>query len=81
MRLLFDLTGKTAELIGGNSTLGSVMVEALGAHGAQVARLLDALDHELALPKTIVYSINLTQHHFPFDEHKTHLLGHCLLSN
>ncbi len=37
MRSLFDLTGKTAVLIGGNSTLGSVMAEALGAHGAQVA--------------------------------------------
>ncbi|WP_199621136.1 SDR family oxidoreductase [Paenibacillus alkalitolerans] len=34
---LFDLTGKTAVIIGGNSTLGSVMGEALGAHGANVA--------------------------------------------
>ncbi|MCI3919234.1 SDR family oxidoreductase [Paenibacillus sp. TRM 82003] len=34
---LFDLSGKTAVIIGGNSTLGSVMGEALGAHGAKVA--------------------------------------------
>lgn len=34
---LFDLSGKTAVLIGGNSTLGSVMGEALGAYGAKVA--------------------------------------------
>jgi NAD(P)-dependent dehydrogenase (short-subunit alcohol dehydrogenase family) len=34
---LFDLTGKTAVIIGGNSTLGSAMAEALGAHGASVA--------------------------------------------
>jgi len=34
---LFDLTGKTAVIIGGNSTLGAAMGEALGAHGAKVA--------------------------------------------
>jgi NAD(P)-dependent dehydrogenase (short-subunit alcohol dehydrogenase family) len=34
---LFDLKGKTAVVIGGNSTLGGVMSVALGAHGAQVA--------------------------------------------
>lgn len=34
---LFDLTGKTAVIIGGNSTLGSTMGEALGAYGASVA--------------------------------------------
>ena len=34
---LFDLSGKTAVIIGGNSTLGSVMGEALGAYGAKVA--------------------------------------------
>jgi len=34
---LFDLSGKTAVVIGGNSTLGSVMAEALGAYGASVA--------------------------------------------
>lgn len=37
MMNLFDLTGKTAVIIGGNSTLGSVMGEALGAYGASVA--------------------------------------------
>ncbi|WP_274365008.1 SDR family oxidoreductase [Paenibacillus thermotolerans] len=34
---LFHLSGKTAVVIGGNSTLGSVMGEALGAYGAKVA--------------------------------------------
>ncbi|WP_127587613.1 SDR family oxidoreductase [Paenibacillus koleovorans] len=34
---LFDLTGKTAVIIGGNSTLGGIMAEALGAYGADVA--------------------------------------------
>lgn len=34
---LFDLTGKTAVIIGGNSTLGGFMAEALGAYGADVA--------------------------------------------
>lgn len=34
---LFDLTGKTAIIIGGNSTLGSSMAVALGAYGADVA--------------------------------------------
>lgn len=34
---LFDLSGKTAVIIGGNSTLGSAMGEALGAYGAKVA--------------------------------------------
>lgn len=34
---LFDLTGKTAIVIGGNSTLGGAMAVALGGHGANVA--------------------------------------------
>lgn len=34
---LFDLTGKTAVVIGGNSTLGGAMCEAFGAYGAKVA--------------------------------------------
>lgn len=34
---LFDLSGKTAVIIGGNSTLGSAMATALGGHGARVA--------------------------------------------
>jgi NAD(P)-dependent dehydrogenase (short-subunit alcohol dehydrogenase family) len=34
---LFDLTGKTAVIIGGNSTLGGSMAEAIAAQGASVA--------------------------------------------
>ncbi|QMV45168.1 SDR family oxidoreductase [Cohnella cholangitidis] len=34
---LFDLSGKTAVIIGGNSTLGTAMGEVLGAYGAKVA--------------------------------------------
>lgn len=34
---LFDLTGKTAVIIGGNSTLGGSIAVALGGHGADVA--------------------------------------------
>jgi len=34
---LFNLSGKTAVMIGGNSTLGSAMAEALAAYGAQIA--------------------------------------------
>jgi NAD(P)-dependent dehydrogenase (short-subunit alcohol dehydrogenase family) len=34
---LFDLSGKTAVIIGGNSTLGGSMAVALAGHGAQVA--------------------------------------------
>lgn len=34
---LFDLTGQTAVVIGGNSTLGGSMAAALGAYGASVA--------------------------------------------
>lgn len=34
---LFDLSGKTAVVIGGNSTLGGAMCVALGAYGAKVA--------------------------------------------
>lgn len=34
---LFDLTSKTAVVIGGNSTLGGAMCVALGGHGADVA--------------------------------------------
>ena len=34
---LFDLTGKTAVIIGGNSTLGAAMAEGLSAHGARIA--------------------------------------------
>lgn len=34
---LFDLSGKTAVVLGGNSTLGGAMCVALGAYGAKVA--------------------------------------------
>ncbi len=34
---LFDLSGTTAVVIGGNSTLGGTMAVALGGHGAEVA--------------------------------------------
>lgn len=34
---LFDLSGLTAVILGGNSTLGASMAEALAAHGAAVA--------------------------------------------
>lgn len=34
---LFDLSGKTAVVLGGNSTLGGLMCEAFGAYGAKVA--------------------------------------------
>ncbi|BBH24664.1 D-mannonate oxidoreductase [Paenibacillus baekrokdamisoli] len=37
MTPLFDLTGRTVVVIGAGSTLGSVMADALHAHGAQVA--------------------------------------------
>ena len=37
MTNLFDLTGKTAVAIGGNSVLGSSMVKGLADQGAQVA--------------------------------------------
>jgi NAD(P)-dependent dehydrogenase (short-subunit alcohol dehydrogenase family) len=37
MMNLFDLTGKTAVIIGGNSTLGGAMAEAIGAYEANVA--------------------------------------------
>jgi NAD(P)-dependent dehydrogenase (short-subunit alcohol dehydrogenase family) len=34
---LFDLTGKTAVIIGGNSTLGAAMAAGLSSHGASIA--------------------------------------------
>jgi NAD(P)-dependent dehydrogenase (short-subunit alcohol dehydrogenase family) len=37
MANLFDLTGKTAVVIGGNGVLGSAIAAGLAAHGAQVA--------------------------------------------
>ncbi|MBY7142288.1 SDR family oxidoreductase [Virgibacillus sp. NKC19-3] len=37
MNKLFDLTGKTAVAVGGNSVLGSSIAKGLAAHGAKVA--------------------------------------------
>ncbi|HZG73339.1 MAG TPA: SDR family oxidoreductase [Chondromyces sp.] len=37
MGTLFDLTGKTAVVIGGNSVLGAAMAKGLAEHGAKVA--------------------------------------------
>ncbi|MFB9760822.1 SDR family oxidoreductase [Ectobacillus funiculus] len=37
MKQLFDLSGKTAVAIGGNSVLGSSIVKGLAAHGANIA--------------------------------------------
>lgn len=37
MKDIFDLTGKVAVAVGGNSVLGSAMVKGLAAYGAQVA--------------------------------------------
>ncbi|MFP3125788.1 SDR family oxidoreductase [Ectobacillus funiculus] len=37
MKQLFDLSGKTAVAIGGNSVLGSAIVKGLAAHGANIA--------------------------------------------
>jgi len=37
MNSLFNLTGKTAVVIGGNSVLGSAMAKGLAAHGAKLA--------------------------------------------
>ncbi|MFC5531350.1 SDR family oxidoreductase [Cohnella yongneupensis] len=45
---LFDLKGKTALVIGGSSTLGGLMAEALAAYGASVA--LTARDAAKAVP-------------------------------
>lgn len=37
MSRLFDLTGKVAVALGGNSTLGSSIAEGLAEHGAKLA--------------------------------------------
>ncbi len=37
MNTLFDLSGKTAVAIGGNSVLGAAMAKGLAAHGAKIA--------------------------------------------
>ncbi|NHN28507.1 SDR family oxidoreductase [Paenibacillus agricola] len=50
---LFDLTGKTAVVIGGNSTLGGAMAVALGGHGAHVAIVGRNQEKSEAIKKSI----------------------------
>ncbi|WP_028549392.1 SDR family oxidoreductase [Paenibacillus sp. UNC451MF] len=50
---LFDLTGKTAVIIGGNSTLGGAMAVALGGHGADVAVVGRNMEKSEAVAKKI----------------------------
>ncbi|MDF2964391.1 MAG: gluconate 5-dehydrogenase, partial [Paenibacillus sp.] len=50
---LFDLTGKTAVVIGGNSTLGGAMAVALGGHGANVAVVGRNAEKSLEVKKRI----------------------------
>ncbi|MDB5053528.1 MAG: gluconate 5-dehydrogenase [Bacilli bacterium] len=53
---LFDLRGKTAVIIGGNSTLGSSMAEAIASHGAAVAIVGRNLDKCEEVCKRIIDS-------------------------
>jgi NAD(P)-dependent dehydrogenase (short-subunit alcohol dehydrogenase family) len=50
---LFDLSGKTAVIIGGNSTLGGAMAVALGGHGADVAVVGRNAEKSLEVKKKI----------------------------
>ncbi|MCR8633568.1 SDR family oxidoreductase [Paenibacillus radicis (ex Xue et al. 2023)] len=50
---LFDLTGKTAVIIGGNSTLGGAMAVALGGHGANVAVVGRNAEKSLNVKKSV----------------------------
>jgi len=50
---LFDLSGKTAVIIGGNSTLGGAMAVALGGHGADVAVVGRNMEKSEAVAKRI----------------------------
>lgn len=50
---LFDLTGQTAVIIGGNSTLGGAMAVALGGHGADVAVVGRNTDKSEAVKKQV----------------------------
>lgn len=54
MGKLFDLTGKTAIAIGGNSTLGSAMAKGLAEQGAKVA----IVGRNLEKAETVVADIN-----------------------
>ncbi|OAH54466.1 MULTISPECIES: SDR family oxidoreductase [Bacillaceae] len=53
MNTLFDLTGKTAVAIGGNSVLGSSMAKGLANHGAKVAIVGRNLDKANEVVKEI----------------------------
>ncbi|OKL37625.1 SDR family oxidoreductase [Domibacillus mangrovi] len=53
MNTLFDLTGKTAVAIGGNSVLGSSMAKGLSTHGAKVAIVGRNLDKANEVVKEI----------------------------
>ncbi|WP_067730383.1 SDR family oxidoreductase [Oceanobacillus damuensis] len=53
MSKLFDLTGKTAVAIGGNSTLGSSMAKGLAAEGAKIAIVGRNLEKAEAVAKEI----------------------------
>jgi NAD(P)-dependent dehydrogenase (short-subunit alcohol dehydrogenase family) len=50
---LFDLTGKTAVIIGGNSTLGGSMCVALAGHGAKVAIVGRNMEKSEAVKKEV----------------------------
>lgn len=56
MTNLFDLTGKTAVAIGGNSVLGSAMAMGLAEHGAKVAIVGRNLEKAEEVVKSIVES-------------------------
>ncbi|MDI6813619.1 MAG: SDR family oxidoreductase [Desulfitobacteriaceae bacterium] len=54
MENLFDLTGKTAVVIGGNSTLGSAMALGLASHGAKVALVARSVEKVKDVEEKIV---------------------------
>ncbi|WP_062107921.1 SDR family oxidoreductase [Bacillus niameyensis] len=53
MTNLFDLTGKTAVAVGGNSVLGGAMAKGLAAHGAKVAVVGRNMEKAEAITKEI----------------------------
>lgn len=53
MKNLFDLSGKVAVVIGGNSTLGSVMAKGLSEYGAKLAVVGRNLEKAKAVAKEI----------------------------
>jgi NAD(P)-dependent dehydrogenase (short-subunit alcohol dehydrogenase family) len=54
MKNLFDLTGKTAVVVGGNGVLGSAMAKGLADHGAKVAIVGRNLETAEAVVKEII---------------------------